>query len=136
MAVDVDFKAGPRILVPDIPALVHKPSDSRNGGQVVHTSSPERELRSRYKTVSPAERESLQQQNFGFFENLYGPQQELRKQHSLARRAEMDSYLHEQMAQNQAKKMGQRFKDRYSGLLPDQELNTLNRQQNYISNQH
>ena len=59
MAVDVDFKAGPRIVVPDIPALVHKQSDSRNGGQVVHTSSPERELQSRYKTVSPAERESL-----------------------------------------------------------------------------
>lgn len=79
MAVDLDFKAGPRIVVPDIPNLIHKKSESRTDGQVIHTSSPEREMRSRYKTLSPTEKDSIQQQNFGFFENLYGPQQELRK---------------------------------------------------------
>ena len=39
----------------------------------------------------------------------------------------MDNYLHEQMAQNQAKKMDQKFKDKYSGLLTEQDLNAASR---------
>ena len=98
MAVDVDVKAGPKIVVPDIPKLIHKQpaAESRNGGErAIPTNSPERELRSRYKTMSPSEREAIHQQNFGFFDNLYGPQFEQRRQYSLVRRAEMDNFLHE-----------------------------------------
>lgn len=95
MAVDLDFNAGARVVVPDIPNLIHQ-----KDGRVVQRAqgpSPQRELRQRFRTLSPAEKEKIQQANYGFFENLYGPEQEMRKMYSRARRVEMDEHLHGQM---------------------------------------
>ena len=137
MAVDLDFNAGARVVVPDIPNLIH-PKDGRNV-QSAQGPSPHRELRQRYKTLSPAEKEKIQQANYGFFENLYGPEHEMRKMYSRARRAEMDEHLQGQMLQNQARKMDQRFADRYAGLLPDKSMNAAASQYSnfnqFVSNQ-
>lgn len=121
MAVDLDVKAGPRVLVPDIPRLIHQQDGKSGAGQV--GASPPRAVRQRYRTLSPGDKDKIQQANYGFFENLYGPEQEMRKMYRQARQAEVAEHLQGQMLENQARKVDQRFSDRYAGLLGEKAVN-------------
>ena len=57
MAVDLNVKAGPRVVVPDVPNLVHQKDGSNVHG--VSGTSPQRAVRDRFRTLSPAEREQI-----------------------------------------------------------------------------